>query len=223
MATVTPHSWISEATKINLDQLLNVQPSQLVGLGGKEFGIRVSSDEKSLILFELSSQLTSHPALFVGMTTHHYGKTIPKGWIWLNGRKLLYSNNDLPLLQAFLDGMYGADSFGYFIPDTRDRFERGFAGVSSGTDFSTRVARGDGISGGNVGTFQYSANKQHTHKVTVPSSSTPVASGAGSASSSPAEVSTDSSGGSESRPVNLNPWFIMWTGNPDYQDPSTSG
>jgi hypothetical protein len=142
----------------------------------------------------------------------------------MNGRKLLYADNELPQLQDFLDGMYGSDEFGYFIPDTRNQFERGFAGQSAGVDFSTRSNRGDGTSGGSVGTKQLSANKEHDHLGVPPrSSEAGFEAGPGTIQYGLGSISrTEKDGGSESRPINLNPWFIMWTGDPTFQDTAVS-
>jgi hypothetical protein len=78
-------------------------------------------------------------------------------------------------------------------------------------DKTTRTAINGGNTGNNVGSVQQDAYKAHTHSITGGQSSGPGQSGAGSTFAQATAGDTGSSGGAETRPVNLYVYYIIKT------------
>ena len=104
--------------------------------------------------------------------------------------------------------MYGAGdgSSTFNLPDYRGRFLRGTAGGSGNDpDRSSRTNRGDGIGGDNVGTKQGHLYGSHSHSygaslLRYGGSSHSFPSGSNASTDS----GTSTSGGNETRPLNIN-------------------
>lgn len=149
---------------------------------------------------------TSFPAGFVAPILH--SETPPTGWLECNGAAV--SRVTYSALFAAIGTWYGAGngSTTFNLPDLRGKFIRGWAhGSTNDPDRATRTSRGDGVTGDHVGTNQADELESHTHTVS------PQGSGvegvlAWQAGTSAAELSnTGSTGGSETRPININ---TMW-------------
>lgn len=96
------------------------------------------------------------------------------------------------------------------LPDFRGRFLRSWAhGSSNDPNRGTRTARaGDSQTGDYVGTYQDDAYAQHSHNINLYSRSiyTVTGSGGNAATTVPtgSELSSENSGGNETRPININ-------------------
>ncbi len=132
-----------------------------------------------------------------------------QGWLACDGGE--YSRSDYPELFIMIGGSFGSgDNIKTFnVPDLRGRFVRG---VDSGTgrdpDAKSRTASATGGSTGDrVGSFQQDQFKSHSHSYTVfPSGRGDIASGTYWQQGS---GTTGSTGGSETRPKNINVNWII--------------
>lgn len=123
-----------------------------------------------------------------------------------------YSTTDYATLYAVLGTRYGAGSGTFRVPDLRGMFLRGWShGSGVDPDAGSRTNRGDGTVGDNVGTKQGSQNLAHTQSITlgIQGISEGAAWAFGNPANNPATITTTSSGGSESRPVNMNVLFCI--------------
>ena len=104
----------------------------------------------------------------VGRMSEWMTETVPPGYLEANGANV--SRTDYPRLFAVYGTRYGAGdgSTTFGLPDMRGRFPRGWAnGGSSDPDRASRLDRGDGTTGDNVGTLQGHAYDQHNHSASM--------------------------------------------------------
>jgi microcystin-dependent protein len=104
---------------------------------------------------------------YVGLVVPCPVSGIPTGFLECNGAavsKTTYAN-----LYAFMKdsgdaAIYGETGTNFYLPDYRGRFMRGWDhGIARDPDRASRIDRGDGITGDNVGTLQDDQTESHTH------------------------------------------------------------
>ncbi len=165
-----------------------------------------------------------------GIIFPYAGTNEPAGFMLCDGRSL--SRAAYPGLFSVIGTAHGAaDGSSFNIPDYRGRFLRGVDGTAGwDPDKGSRTAmRPGGATGNAVGTVQGSNNLSHSHGITDPGHSHIVYSGFNnntnggnyhppmanandynrSTSGSYTGISVNSSGGSESRPVNAYVNYII--------------
>jgi microcystin-dependent protein len=167
----------------------------------------VSEKSKYITLSNLADYFEEQ-VLPAGVVMAWTTDTAPSGWLECDGSAVNRSTYSA-LFSAISDDYGSGDGSTTFnLPDYRGYFLRGYDNsAGNDPDAATRTDRGDGTTGDDVGTAQASQNKAHTHNV-------PGAAGGSGYSTvdrrtdgrtwSPA---TDSSGGSEARPINK---YVMW-------------
>lgn len=136
--------------------------------------------------------------------------TPPTGWLEADGSAI--SRTTYAALFAALSTVYGAGDGAttFNLPDYRGRFLRGWAhGQTTDPDKATRTDRGDGTTGDAVGTKQGSQNLAHTHSITYASLTDGAAYPGTRDTSNLYPKNTGSSGGSESRPININVMYCI--------------
>lgn len=157
--------------------------------------------------------------------------TVPTGWLEADGSAV--SRTTYAELYAVYGTAYGVGdgSTTFNLPNYKDYFLRGFD--AAGTDAASRTDRGDGTTGAAVGTKQAAATAAHTHTGTtnataptiqvanVPQSTTTFQTPGGVAAgislgtqnatgtSHTHAFTTDSTGGTETRPKNITVKFII--------------
>ena len=146
-----------------------------------------------------------------GSITWWASTTVPTGWVECDGRwldKVTYAD-----LYAVIAGFYGSNSTKFKVPDLRGYFLRGWShGSGRDPDAASRTNRGDGTTGDNVGTVQGSAVLSHSHTFRTNGSLFPAGSGLQCLTpGSTAYAILTSSGGKESRPVNVGLLHIIKT------------
>lgn len=153
-------------------------------------------------------------------------ETPPIGWLEMNGASI--SRTTYSDLFAVIGTRYGTVDASHFnLPDMRGYFPRGWDhGRGVDPDKATRTNRGDGTIGDAIGTKQAEDFKAHTHYLaknatssTSSLSSTNYTTKIGDigwktytlcSTSSEADVGlTSSTGGNETRPLNINIMFII--------------
>lgn len=146
------------------------------------------------------------------------GDNVPAGYLQCDGSTK--NAADYPTLATALTSgidsteyIYGGTVAGgtFNLPDLRGKFIRGFDdGAGNDPNAATRTNRGDGVTGDNVGTHQADAFRAHTHTYLA----------AGTAGAAPAPTggatnfgsgNTGSTGGSETRPINIYMMYIIKT------------
>lgn len=140
-----------------------------------------------------------------GSVVANLTSTEPEGWLECDGSSL--STTTYAALFSVIGYTYGGSGANFTLPDFRGEFLRGWD-HSAGTDpdAASRTNRGDGTTGDNVGTKQDHQIEAHTHTyMRFPA----YASNAYSYSNGQQAQSqnTGSTGGNETRPVNVN---VMW-------------
>lgn len=158
------------------------------------------------------SGLTAPPT---GSVTAYAAATPPSGWLECDGSAV--SRTTYSALFTAISTVYGVGdgSTTFNLPDLRGEFIRGWDhGAGTDPNAASRTDSGDGVTtGDNVGTKQADEFKSHAHGVgTLP---TLAAGGATWAGSSPPNLSfinnTNATGGSETRPTNVNMMYIIKT------------
>jgi microcystin-dependent protein len=129
--------------------------------------------------------------------------------------------NGAALLRATYSELYGVigtdygytDATDFYLPDYRGRFLRGWDhGAGNDPDSGSRTNRGDGTGGDNVGTIQADEFKSHDHEIDrLRSTGTSTGSYIEDCNSSGSSSSCDTltSGGSETRPKNVNTMYCI--------------
>jgi hypothetical protein len=146
----------------------------------------------------------------VGKTQQKFIADLDAGELEINGVSL--SRTTYARLYTYFGGpIYGyADSSHFYLPNTPGKFARAWAhGQTIDPDRATRTNRGDGTTGDYVGTNQGDAFKSHSHVQNTPDGAggTFTLQGSGAAGNR-SDVSTQATGGTETRPININ---VMWT------------
>jgi microcystin-dependent protein len=140
------------------------------------------------------------------------GAAAPAGFLICDGTSQLRAS--YAALYAVIGNAYGtADGSHFNLPDLRGKFPRGVnAGSGHDPDAAARTAQATGgNTGDNVGSIQADAFKAHTHTFTA------YQSGSGSnlnslgGAVSPVGETTASTGGSETRPINVYVNYIIKT------------
>lgn len=141
--------------------------------------------------------------------------TPPLGYLECNGAAV--SRTGFPVLFALLQVIYGAGngSTTFNVPDYRGEFLRGFAhGSSNDPDKAFRTNRGDGQTGDIIGSKQGTKLLSHNHLVAEYSGTQEgVITFSHINANTNANIGnrTGSTGGSESRPRNVNVMYIIKT------------
>ena len=218
------------------DILINVPTMVRYHLSGDQFISDNTGHHVHALLPSLISTYALNNLIPVGAVLPYPTDAVPSGWLHCNGQSI--STTDYPELFAKIGYNYGGSGSSFNVPDYRGEFLRGDDdGVGRDPDAAGRGDRGDGTSGGEVGTRQGHAFDSHTHTISVDSngshthtmnghlqqtiqqgtgSVTNVVVGTGSslpghtnnAAGSHAHTATAaSSGGNETRPRNVS---VMW-------------
>jgi microcystin-dependent protein len=149
-------------------------------------------------------------------TTDSLAGLPPQGWLLCNGEKL--STKDYMPLYQVIKNAFGGDATTFYLPDLRGMFLRG---VSSGTgndpDAGSRTPQNPGGNAGDaVGTRQPDAFKLHSHTYDHWISTNFQLTAAGSQWNPPYQFvqggATSNVGGNETRPKNVNTWYIIFAG-----------
>jgi microcystin-dependent protein len=135
--------------------------------------------------------------------------TPPSGYLECDGSSLdrtTYSG-----LFAILGVVYGnVDGTHFNLPDYRGRFHRGWAhGQTTDPDKATRTDRGDARDGDYVGTKQADELKSHLHNTASGVSAGGSTRNTAGADNSGNDKNTDSTGGNETRPININVMYCI--------------
>jgi microcystin-dependent protein len=166
-------------------------------------------------------------------------QSIPRGWLPCDGRELEEKHH--PVLFSVVGRSWGgnATTRTFRLPDLRGLFLRGVDNPT-GSDPGKRAPEEEkrfplhegGSSGGAVGSFQDSENKQHNHPVHQTEHHHQYLSGKGdggnqmsanadhwvanfNTTGAMANISLADSGGQESRPQNAYVNFIIWAPDPE--------
>jgi microcystin-dependent protein len=143
---------------------------------------------------------------------------VPEGFALEKGQTIL--RGKFPDLFNYLGAIYGGDGTNNFkLRDPRGYFERIWANSSNvDPDRASRINRGDGTTGDNVGTGQKDQLGTHSHyyldrqdsNIDAVNAPAPTTAKAGSTD---ARRGTESSGGNETRPVNIYVASCIFTGS----------
>ncbi len=141
-------------------------------------------------------------------------ETPPTGWLECDGASVLRAS--YPDLWNLWGTKYGSvDGTHFTIRDLRGYFLRGWDhGRGADPDAATRTDRGDGVTGDHVGTGQPGGIVSHTHPIANRiSASQPNQDGfvVGINIPSGATLAAGATGGSETRPINIDVMFIVKT------------
>ena len=147
------------------DILANVPTMVRYHVAGDQF----ISDNTGFHVHQLVPGLLSTYALNnlipVGAVLPYPTSTVPAGWLHCNGQSL--ATADYPALFAKLGYKYGGSGANFNLPDYRGEFLRGDEdGAGTDPDVGSRTDRGDGTTGGEVGTKQSGQVQSHTHSAT---------------------------------------------------------
>lgn len=143
----------------------------------------------------------------VGSTVVWWTPTPPdSSWLLCEAQAL--STVDYPELFSVIGYTYGGSGSTFYLPETRGFFLRGWDhGAGRDPDSASRLNRGDGITGNNVGTRQTDQLRSHRHgyydNVTTGGGSGP------SRQQGEGLRYTEYFGGNETRPVNIYSAFII--------------
>ncbi|MCP4340189.1 MAG: tail fiber protein [Desulfobulbaceae bacterium] len=138
--------------------------------------------------------------------------TPPAGYLLMTGQALV--TTDYPRLFAVLGYTYGGSGLSFNVPQTEGMFLRGTDnGAGNDPDAATRTDRGDGTTGDNVGTNQPWQNEAHTHGIPVNGNSDGNGGQVNTSSDNSvvATKATNSDGGNQANPININTNWIIKT------------
>lgn len=154
--------------------------------------------------------------VLTGAIIPYFTETPPSGWLECNGAAV--SRTTYATLFAFIGTRAGAGdgSTTFNVPDLRGYFMRGWDhAAGNDPNAGTRTDSGDGTSGDHVGTKQADALAAHIHTYTRPNPlNGPTNHPTGSGRNDPNGWTTDNSGstgGSETRPKNINVMYCIKT------------
>lgn len=144
------------------DVLANVPTMVRYHLAGDQF----ISDNTGYHVHSLIPGLLSTYALNnlipVGAVMPYPIDTVPAGWLHCNGQSV--ARADYPALFAKIGYKYGGSGASFNLPDYRGEFLRGDEyGRGTDPDVGSRTDRGDGTTGGEVGTKQGGQVQSHAH------------------------------------------------------------
>lgn len=171
--------------------------------------------------FTMPAERTLHRATHdafvqqVGAVVAFMSSTCPSGFLEANGATISRGGYSKLFAAVGVANGTGDGSTTFRIPDMRGRFIRGWDhGAANDPDRATRTADATGAnSGDNVGSFQSDRFLSHNHSEQgVANNGT---AGSGSSHNDPKSAgnqNTGSTGGNETRPINLNVLFCIFTG-----------
>lgn len=144
-----------------------------------------------------------------GTVIMHAGASVPAGFLECNGASLLRA--DYPGLFAVIGTVHGtADGTHFNLPDLRGKFPRGYDhGAGNDPDAASRTAPTGGASADNVGSKQADGFKAHTHQAYAQGQLDTVAGGATLIYDLSSLAATGSTGGNETRPINIALMFVI--------------
>jgi microcystin-dependent protein len=147
-----------------------------------------------------------------GVIVAYGGAAAPSGrWLLCDGSTV--SRSTYASLFSAIGTAYGNGdgSTTFNVPDMRGRFLRGVSGVSGNDpDASSRTTTTGGNTGNNVGSIQGDQYEAHTHGLSTSSAGgEPLGPGAITYSIYSASTTTGSSGGNETRPINIYVNYII--------------
>lgn len=135
--------------------------------------------------------------------------TVPTGYLECDGASV--STTTYAGLYAIIGYTYGGSGASFTLPDFRGKFLRGWAhGSANDPDRAARTNRGDGTTGDYVGTNQVDGFKSHSH--TIPGDTSTAGNftwTAGDQVCYKSGAPTGSTGGNETRPININVMYII--------------
>jgi len=146
-----------------------------------------------------------------GVLYLYAGDSVPSGFLECDGDSLLRSS--YANLFAAIGTNYGAaDGTHFNLPDLRGKFARGWDhGEGNDPDAGDRTAQDTGgNTGDNVGSVQADEFKAHTHGIDMNGSSDTTAQADGAGANANYQQ-TGSTGGNETRPINVNVMYIIKT------------
>ena len=190
--TYNPTTHVLSVSGIDLAGSLGITGSLTVGTGG--------------VIFPVGAYQSTLNHL-VGMVAPFPIAAAPTGWLACDGSSILVAN--YPALHSIIGYTYGGATTNFSLPDYRGYFLRGQDdGSGNDPDAGTRTDRGDGTGGDNVGSKQLDAYKAHTHGG-VPAKAGANTGAAGSAILPSTAGNTNSAGGNETRPKNINVLYCI--------------
>ena len=131
---------------------------------------------------------------------------VPVGYLECNGASV--STATYPELYAAIGNTYGGDSSNFNVPDFRGEFLRGWShGSGKDPEAASRANRGDGTGGDYVGTTQGNQIQSHNHSISARDIVGPYGGSQNFWEIGGGGKSTNHTGGSETRPRNIN---VMW-------------
>lgn len=148
------------------DILANVPTMVRYHLAGDQFISDNTGHHVHSLIPGLLNTYTLNNLIPVGAVMPYPAATVPTGWLECNGASL--STTDYPELFAKLGYTYGGSGSSFRLPDYRGEFLRGQnRGAGRDPDAGSRLNRGDGTTGDNVGTRQDSQYASHTHSAST--------------------------------------------------------
>jgi len=162
--------------------------------------------DANVTLDKLASDINLVP---VGCILPYVSETPPTGYLECDGSSL--DTTTYATLYAVIGNSYGAaDGTHFNIPDLRGKFPRGYDnGAGNDPNAATRTAQATGgATGDAVGSVQADAFKAHIH--TIPMAKNDLETGGtGSAIRYGSTTNSASTGGTETRPINVNVMYII--------------
>lgn len=144
------------------DILANVPTMVRYHLAGDQFISDNTGHHVHSLIPGLLSTYALNNLIPVGAVMPYPIDTVPAGWLHCNGQSL--ATADYPALFAKLGYKYGGSGANFNLPDYRGEFLRGDEdGAGTDPDVGSRTDRGDGTTGGEVGTRQSGQVQSHAH------------------------------------------------------------
>lgn len=162
-----------------------------------------------------NAKLSGGGTIPIGSIIAYGSETEPTGWIECDGSSLLREGIYADLFEA-IGLVYGyVDATHFDIPNLQGKFLRGWDNsAGNDPDAATRTAQdaagaNNGVTGDNVGSVQADAFKAHTHTTVINKNADLSYGGDGATPRSNGSEATGSTGGSETRPINVNAMYII--------------
>jgi microcystin-dependent protein len=206
------HLWEELPTFLDIDAIdtTNEYLEKMIPLDGTHISkmLMTSEDGKSIIPTIISPEEN----IPTGITILWFTETPPNGFLELDGSWLSKTTYDK--LYTILGDTYGSTDTQFKLPDTRGQFVRGWShGTSTDPDQNSRTDRGDTTTGDHVGTTQTDEIKAHDHNTlcntrTYERDTRTTLYGTWY-SKRAGDLTVESTGGSETRPKNINVMFCI--------------
>lgn len=203
-------SIISTGERNKLNQIQDIGSGKIITVQEREIinGINSLTNDQLAIVDRIADIFP------VGSVIGFPSTNIPLGFFECDGRVLdraIYSDLFAALGSSPIYGNTTASDF--FLPDYRGQFLRGWDhGRGLDPDAAERGFRGDGVGGDNIGSIQDDEFESHNHGADVQNASDNFGPDFDGSSGGTSEVFyTQSTGGSETRPKNINiAWCIRY-------------